>query len=285
LYALAQRYGLGIGRTVAVAAGSNAVARVAATLGFLALAAITFRKDLKSILPIAAVICAIGIVYLTGSRGTLLTLPIMALVAGMFALPWLWQKSKWLTIASFITVLVAAAALVLWDPNGFVERAIFTVSELAQGRTDGNSSELRLQMLVGAWNAFWQSPLIGHGWAGHWNALVENHPTPDIFAQVKQYFSYHNDLADFAVAGGVIGILVYALLLFAPIYNLIIDPSLRQNKRAAYALVLLPVSFLFFGLTDFVFGFDLLTTLYGFSLAFVLAAARQQPNAIQQRFG
>lgn len=284
LFALAQRYGLGIDRVVAVAAGSNAVARVAATLGFLALAAIVFHKNIKSIVPVAAVICAIGIVYLSGSRGTLLTLPIMALIAGLFALPWLWQKSKWLTIASFVALVVSATAFVLWDQNDFVVRAVFTVSELAQGRMDGHSSELRFQLLVGAWNAFWQSPIIGHGWAGHWDALMQNHPTPEIFEPVRQYFSYHNDIADFAVAGGVFGLIAYELLLAAPLLNLVFDARLRQNMPAAYALVLLPVSYFLFGLTDFIFGFDLLTTLYGFSLAFVLAAARQS-SSIQQRFG
>lgn len=274
LFAHAQRYGLGIGRTVAVAAGSNAVARVAALLGFLALICLSPDPRSKKNLVIFAPVAALAIVMLSGSRGTLLAVPIMLFVALAFALPKLWTSSKVITLA-----LVGAAAagfffLVAVDPNGFVSRFGYTITELASGRLPGHSSELRFEMLVGAWNAFLQSPLIGHGWFGHWEALIQNHPTPDIFGPVKQYFSYHNDLADFAVAGGVLGLLAYAIIIAAPIVNLLIDPKLRANRRAAYGLVLLPVSYFVFGLTDFVFGFDLLTTLYGFSLAFILAAAK-----------
>lgn len=274
LFAHAQRYGLGIGRTVAVAAGSNAVARVAALLGFLALACLSIDLRTKQKLVIFAPVAALAIVMLSGSRGTLLAVPIMLFVAMAFALPKLWTSSKVITLA-----LVGAAAagfffLVAVDPNSFVSRFGYTITELASGRLPGHSSELRFEMLVGAWNAFLQSPLIGYGWSGHWEALIQNHPTPEIFGPVKQYFSYHNDLADFAVAGGILGLVAYAIIIAAPIVNLLIDPKLRANRRAAYGLVLLPVSYFVFGLTDFVFGFDLLTTLYGFSLAFILAAAK-----------
>jgi len=278
LFAHAQRYGLGIGRTVAVTAGSNAVARVAALLGFLALASLSLDPKSKNNLVILAPVAAWTIVMLTGSRGTFLALPIMLSVAVVFAFPKLWSKSKGITLALASTVAVVFILLVAVDPNGFVSRFSHTLSELASGRWPGRSSELRFELLIGAWNAFLQSPLIGHGWAGHWEALMKSHPTPEIFSPVKQYFSYHNDIADFAVAGGVFGLVAYAIIIAAPVVNLVIDPKLRANQRVAYGLILLPVSYFVFGQTDFVFGFDLLTTLYGFALAFILAAA----NASQQ---
>ena len=274
LFAHAQRYGLGIGRTVAVAAGSNAVARVAALLGFLALACLSIDLRTKQKLVIFAPVAALAIVMLSGSRGTLLAVPIMLFVAMAFALPKMWTSSKVITLALVGAAAVGFIFLVAVDPNSFVSRFGYTITELASGRLPGHSSELRFEMLVGAWNAFLQSPLIGYGWSGHWEALIQNHPTPEIFGPVKQYFSYHNDLADFAVAGGILGLVAYAIIIAAPIVNLLIDPKLRANRRAAYGLVLLPVSYFVFGLTDFVFGFDLLTTLYGFSLAFILAAAK-----------
>lgn len=275
LFAHAQRYGLGIGRTVAVSAGSNAVARVAAVLGFLALVGV--RPDLRSLSNLvfcAAWVASLLIIILAGSRGALLAVPIMSLVALAVALPQLWRQSKRATVAVLGVIVGVLLIVVYVDPNGFITRFVQTMAELAAGRLPGLSSELRYEMLVGAWNAFWQSPLVGHGWAGHWEALVSNHPTPEIFAPVKQYFSYHNDVADFAVAGGTLGLMAYAIIIAAPIINLAIDPKLRANPRAVYGLVLLPAAYVVFGLTDFVFGFDLLTTLYGFSLAFILSAAK-----------
>jgi len=274
LFAHAQRYGLGIDRTVAVSAGPNAIARVAALFGFLALVGLSLDVKAKSNLVILAPIAALALIVLSGSRGTMLAVPIMFAVAMGFALPYLWNRSKRITLALAGGVALLMVLVVAIDPNGFVSRFSHTISELAAGRLLGHSSELRFEMLVGAWHAFMQSPIIGHGWAGHWQALVANHPTPEIFAPVKQYFSFHNDIADFAVAGGILGLVAYAIIIAAPIVNLLIDPKLRANRRAAYGLVLLPVSYFVFGLTDFVFGFDLLTTLYGFSLAFILAAAK-----------
>lgn len=277
LFAHAQYYGLGIGRTVAIAAGSNAIARVAALLGFLALIGLNPKMRSQSNLVVIAPIVAIGIVVLSGSRGTLIAIPIMLTIVLVFVLPLIWVKSRLWTTLMLVAIAVSVAGLVLIDPNGFVSRVFRTLTEMAAGRLPGNSSELRYQMLVGAWNAFQQSPIIGYGWAGHWDALMQAHPTPEIFAPVKQYFSFHNDIADFAVAGGILGLFAYAILLFAPIVNLLFDQSLQQNRLVAYALVLLPTSYFIFGFTDFVFGFDLLTTLYGFSLAFVLAAAKAHP--------
>jgi len=278
LFALAQRYGLGIRRTVSVAAGANAVARVAALLGFLALIGLGQNLLSKRTLLAMAPIAAIGIVVLSGSRGTLLAIPVMLLVALVFALPAMWVKSRSLTAFSLVAISILAFGLVTIDPNGFVSRSMSTVSKLAAGQLPGNSAALRYEMLVGAWNAFQQSPILGHGWAGHWEALMQSHPTPEIFAPVKQHFSYHNDVADFAVAGGAFGVLAYFVLLLVPVVNLIADQKLRHNRAVAYALVLIPIAYAIFGLTDFVFGFDLLTTLYGFSLAFVLAAAKTSPH-------
>lgn len=277
LFAHAQYYGLGIGRTVAIAAGSNAIARVAALLGFLALIGLNPKMRTQSNLVVIAPIAAIGVVVLSGSKGTVIAVPLMLAIALLFALPMLWARSRVLTMFVLVATIVAVAGFVLVDPYGFVSRAINTIVELAAGQLPGNSSELRYQMLVGAWNAFQQSPIIGYGWAGQWDALMQAHPTPEIFAPVKQYFSFHNDIADFAVAGGILGLFAYAILLFAPIVNLLFDQSLQQDRLVAYALVLLPTSYFIFGFTDFIFGFDLLTTLYGFSLAFVLAAAKAHP--------
>ena len=274
LFAFVQKFGLGIHRTVAVAAGSNAVARAAVILGFLAIACVRWRLLSRGNMGVIALGAAILIVLLSGSRGALLTVPIATLIAIAFVTPVVWEKSKPL-FAGIIALLVAACAvLIMLDPSGMVSRTGYTLSEMFSGRLPGLSSELRFELLVGAWKAFLQAPVTGYGWAGHWDALMSVTNDPEYFAPVRHYFTFHNDIADFAVAGGVIGLFAYAMIILAPIANLILDPDLRANRRAAYALVLLPVCYFFFGLTDFVFGFDLLTTLYGFSLAFILAAAK-----------
>ena len=274
VFALTQKFGLNMDRTVAVAAGANAVARVAIIFGFLAIACVQWRLLLRGNFSVIALGAAILIVLLSGSRGALLTVPIATLIAVAFVTPVVWEKSKQL-FAGIIALLVAACAvLIVLDPSGMVSRTGYTLSEMFSGRLPGLSSELRFELLVGAWKAFLQAPLAGYGWAGHWDALMSVTNDPEYFAPVRHYFTFHNDIADFAVAGGVIGLFAYAMIILAPIANLILDPDLRANRRAAYALVLLPVCYFFFGLTDFVFGFDLLTTLYGFSLAFILAAAK-----------
>lgn len=274
IFAFAQRFELGIGRTVAIAAGSNAVARVAVLLGLLALTGLALEGRAVKKVYLLAPIFAVGIVMLTGSRGALISLPALFLIVFLFAAPLMWARAKKLLGALVIAAVAGAVILYTLNPFGFISRSINTVSVLLSGNVPGSSSELRYEMLVGAWEAFHNSPITGYGWFGLWDALIANHSKPEMFASVKQYFSYHNDLADFAVAGGLVGVCIYILLIGAPVLNLMLDKELRTNRTAAYALIIIPASYLLFGLTDFTFGFDLLTTLYGFSLAFVLAVAK-----------
>ncbi len=270
-YAAYRFHIVGQGRITSMGAGANAVARVAAILGFIALCG-----DFKDFrlrhwpLFLAAVASTLTVIY-TGSRGTLLALPFMASVLLLCGFPAAWSKSKPKALLGAVLLFVCALVVVWLDPARLSTRLWTTLISLTEGNL-GYSSSLRFELLQAAWSAFQANPVWGYGWAGLWEASQSHHQTPEIFDGLKTYFSYHNDLADFAVAAGLVGIGCYIALLVMPLVNLIGSQNLRKNPSAIYLLVLLPVSFFVFGLTDFVFGFDLLTTVYVFLFAFIFAA-------------
>src|SRR5690606_31643174 len=92
-------------------------------------------------------------------------------------------------------------------------------------------------------------------------------------------FMYHNDVLNFAVAGGIVGIGCLLVLLAAPLTGLLHAPHDGVRLPRAYLCLMLTVGYAVLGLTDMTFGYDIETTLYAFLLAVVLGGFREEPAA------
>jgi len=127
----------------------------------------------------------------------------------------------------------------------------------------------RQAMLSAGWTAFLSAPWLGYGWANLGTAAALADPAG--FGQLAGVvFMFHNDVLDFAVAGGVFGLAAYVLFLVAPIAGAFAAPRDSLRTVRFYGALVLSVSFLVFGLTDMTFGYDLTTTLYAFLTALLL---------------
>jgi len=259
-------------RAVGFLMGPNVLARIALTLGSLALAGLFIVRSGWRYLFYAAPLVAGFVLVLTGTRGAVLAVPVMALVlAGLFAT----DRAERRHLLVLIGLAVIGVVALLFNSARF--ESLFTVvGEVLGGGTssDGATSE-RLTMLVGAWGTFWHSPWVGFGWANFKPAAALAMDMTPYGTEPGGAFQFHNDFANFGVAAGIVGLLALIAILAAPVVGALTGPRDRFFRARLYCCLQLSLGYLVFGFTDFTMGYDLQTTLYAFLTAMILATFRE----------
>lgn len=263
--------------------GPNLMPRIAVTLGAISLAGtLLVRGPWRAVFLAGPVLAAIA-TFFSGSRGAAIAIPPMALVAAAFLLAH--RPTRRLFVAASAGAVLVGAVYLLASSNLNVERftGIGTViaEVLQSGQAGGDSAtNERLAMYNVGLEAFQRAPWIGYGWANLGNAAAETDPA---FAHVAgTFFIYHNDFLDFAVAGGVVGVLCWLAILAAPLVGALLAPRDQFFAARLYCCVQLSLIYLVFGLTDLTLGYDLPTTLYAFLTAIVLGAFREAPPPLHR---
>jgi O-antigen ligase len=119
--------------------------------------------------------------------------------------------------------------------------------------------------------AFLDAPLIGHGWVGA-QAIAAEAVGPEQAAVL--YVQFHNDLGNFAVSAGLVGIAAYLLFLLGPIAGVLRSPADSFASGRAFAVCGIVLLYAVSGLTDITFGYDLPTVAYALMVALVLGSFR-----------
>jgi O-antigen ligase len=167
-----------------------------------------------------------------------------------------------------IAILVAAAQLQI--PR--LETIVRTISELLAGEPVSDTSvAIRLSLLAAAWNTFLQSPWVGYGWDDLMSAIAPFLP-PNWDTQGSPHL--HNDIADFAVAGGLFGLLAYAMILVAPVAAAVRSKKDSLHRVRLFAILLLVASYAVLGVNSLMFGFEIHTSLYCILCAAILGFVR-----------
>jgi O-antigen ligase len=132
-------------------------------------------------------------------------------------------------------------------------------------------TEIRLVLWSAAVQAFLDAPLIGHGWVGA-QAIAAEAVGPEQAAVL--YVQFHNDLGNFAVSAGLVGIAAYLLFLLGPIAGVLRSPADSFASGRAFAVCGIVLLYAVSGLTDITFGYDLPTVAYALMVALVLGSFR-----------
>ena len=251
--------------------GPNTLARLALVFSFIALAGLFVTRSRWRLLYYLAPLAGLAAIYLSGTRAALLALPLQAVIL----LVALHADRRDRAQAWVLAGLVAAALVALIAGSDRFASAIEVFRNLAAGAPAADAAvNERLAMLAVAQQLFAASPIVGHGW-GHFAALAY----PLIGGVVwggpdDPLFQFHNDLANFAVAAGVIGIACLVVLLAAPLAGALASGRDSLFRVRLYCCLELSAATAASGLTDFTLGYDLPTTLYVFLTAIVLGAFR-----------
>lgn len=252
------------------------LADISLTLGFVSLVGIWGRGWNRWLFLLGPVF-GIATVVLSGSRGPLLSAVPMALVA---CLAWYLSKPRGPAIRRWFLASIALAALVAL-PSAFlyatggggpIETAMTLFGRGAQ--SDG----VRQLLYDAAAKAFLASPVVGHGLIDYVGAAAQYGADPTV---LRQFEHLHNDIADFAVAGGSFGLVAYALFLLAPLVG-----GLRARGQYRVPMLYLgaatTVGYFCMGLTNAVIGMRWLDIVLATVLAILVTLSQSSRTAHDQ---
>jgi O-antigen ligase len=251
---------------------SNAVL----ALGFIGLGGALLRSDRKAWFYLLAPVLAIAATILTGSRGPLISVPFAILAAAL----WLWRMKFG---ASMRTALAGIAALAVIGAIGIAVLgrtrfgSVLGIAETLSGggAVTDESTRQRLVLWRAGWTSFVESPWIGHGWGNIMDSVRPLLPPADAdLATILPQL--HNDVLNFAVGGGVVGVLCYLAIITAPLLGALLGPRDSLRPFRLYGATVLTIVYVGGGLTDLMFGFEFHTFLFVMLTAILLGFCRER---------
>jgi O-antigen ligase len=246
-------------------------------LGFIALVGLTDKHRFNLFFVLGPLFALVAI-WFSGSRGPLVAFaPMLVLGGGALALLLLPPRRAVLLLGAGCLLLAAVGFALLGSGAAGRLGEIVDISTLLSGRTADASTNERLHMLQSAVEAFWSSPVYGHGFLDY-AAVAQSYVPPGM--GYGPWGHLHNDPADFAVIGGTLGLLSYALLLLAPLVSGLGNRG-RWRPATIYLGITLPVGYFAMGLTNAMFGVLAQTTLYAVVLSLIatLTLVGKDPSA------
>lgn len=252
--------------------GPIVLSNAAIALSVIAMLPLIRGRNWSGLLLLAAPLLGLAIVLITASRGPLLAFPPLALVTAWFVWRTRFPSQRWFPLIALAVLAGVAAAALPFLPSD--DRSIWDVAaQLFSGANITNSAaRARLVFQEAGWKAFLDSPWIGHGWARLVDAVVPYLRPEDLrYANLPQL---HNDVLNFAVSGGVVGIGCYLAILTAP--TIAAWRSVRDSFYATrlYGTSALMVVYAAAGLTDLMFGHEFHTAFYITLNAIILGMCR-----------
>ncbi len=212
------------------------------------------------------IIFQLFILYYTVTRGA-----ILGLLGGLLILALLNVKNREEPIIRKLSI-AALAGLVILSGGFFFARDTEFVKEspvLSRFATL-NVTDLKTQGRYFIWpvalKGIAERPILGWG-QDNFNYVFQKHYTPEMYRLEPWFDRAHNVFLDWAVAGGIIGFLLYLLLYAIPLYSLWsrkygfseVEGSILISALAAYAF---HNFFVFDHLVSYVLFFSLLSYLH-----------------------
>lgn len=238
-------------------------------LGFVALVGVLDKRRGNLVFLLGPVF-ALATIWFTGSRGPLIAFVALLAVGGV-TMAWLTLRPRQalalIVLVGFGLGVAGAGIAVSGKAGRFAE--ITNLNMMLTGNTADNSTNERLSMYRSAVGAFLASPLYGHGMMDYTTKAAQFAPPGRSYTPSGHL---HNDLADFAVIGGSLGLLSYALLMLAPLVGGFVTRGVYRHP-AIYLGVVAPTGYLAMGLTNAMLGILAQTTLYAVMLSLIAALA------------
>lgn len=269
VYGLNMRYAEGYGANRINTAGVAIVLSFVASLGFFA------EKSPRRALYLLAPVLVLGTVLLAGSRG-----PVIVYLALFAVLMFTLVRRPWIALLISAIGIAIALALLLAFPSVFGRVATLPklFEQLATGEELGdNSARQRLRLYLAAVRAFLDSPWIGHGWGEKAAATWHYYEPGEPFRDNRNQWHLHSDVLNFAVAGGIAGLLAYATILLAPIVGAYRSVRDSQWTPRMIGAVMLSTGYAAYGAFNLVFGFEYIMTFYIMVTAILIGFCRDAP--------
>lgn len=244
---------------------------IAIFLGFLSVIGL-FSAKKNGWIFLSGPICGFIAAIYSGSRGPMLTGIVLCILLFGFVIARFGRDRRTLTIGSLMVLVIGFGLATLVDALdiGRINGMLAQLAEfLSTGTFADRSSTLRFEMYVGGIMAFLDSPLFGHGWENLVSA-IEPYLTPDVWARISGFKHLHNDIIDFAVGAGILGVFAYMITIAAPVIAASAGSRSRDFVARLYGASVLSMGFVISGLTNLLLGNGLQTTLFCFMAVLVI---------------
>lgn len=168
-------------------------------------------------------------------------------------------------LSTSLIVCVGILFTVLFTPtfmeSSVVKRNVAVLHQLIDPeKVVDRSVWIRLEMYKGGVNAFFERPLMGHGYAERYDAPART----GVELSIGQHAHIHQSLLNHAVAGGIVGVFLYLALLALPLIQVFTRIPLGHSYQLAGATGV--VAFIGVGLTTATLGHFVNTTFWGLVL-------------------
>ncbi|MBI4920913.1 MAG: O-antigen ligase family protein [Devosia nanyangense] len=256
------------------------IANTAVILGFLSLTGLRAERGRLRLLYLAGPLLAVGVAVLAETRGAIVSSCILALLCTALLVR---RKGLALLIALGLAVVASVALLVAARLHvARVDTLIRSIQQLLSGEAVSNTSaKTRLAMLQAAWSAFLDSPWYGHGWQRMMKSIIRYLPEgQETLTRGQPHL--HNDIADFGVSAGVMGLVAYVTIILTPL--LVAWRSVRDSLYRArlFGVTVLVACYAVLGLNALMFGYEVHTALYCGLVAILLGFCRENnPFAVR----
>ena len=232
-------------------------------------------------LAIAVAVCGIVVVFLSGTRGAYITIPLS------FLLLYLGSKyirgrqhvlSKKLVAVALLCCALLLTGIALTDKGKYyVDRAEAMIDVVAittevsldghkLDATDNYADRYRIIMLIVGWQMFLEKPVFGHGWGSfskvksrfvEYSGILAGYPKEN----KKKFLEFnqpHNDYVRFLCEQGLIGFIFLMLLLCVPLWwlwrHVTHNRGQEQLQIMALSGALIALAYMHFYLTEGISG-------------------------------
>lgn len=229
---------------------------------------------LRGALLLAAVVVVVVLHVLAYRTGLLA----FYLVLLMEAMRLVFRRQLWLGFGLLLVLVVApwVAYRTLGPVRERVGATLYDVSQFEQG---GDINTYSISRRLAAWQSALdvarQDLWLGVGPADTKAAMMHQYDWRDYGVQYQNRAMIHNQYLHFLVGGGVLGLLLWLLLLVWPL----MQPAARRNPYIRSFLFVMAVAMLVDSLLEVQIGYNLFVFGYGF---LVVAAERQRQSASAQ---
>lgn len=220
----------------------------------------------------------------SGSRGGWIGFPFVMLVLYRAYGNYL---ATWVKLAIIGSVLLACVGVYSIPQTGVQDRVAYTIIDLNNyitGENRANSLGARFEMWRGASHLIAEKPLTGWGTQGYIKAMQELGEQGVIDERVTQYGHAHNEFMDAFAKRGLLGLIVLLGLFLVPM-RLFAKQLKAQNlatRAVATAGVLLPVTYIDFGLSQAFLTHNSGVMMYAFLLAVLWGVYTNQKRRTPQ---
>lgn len=273
--ALFQLFVIGAARADNILFGAILLGNTAIILGFLAVMGAMTEGPHRWVYLLMPVV-GVAVAGLTGSRGPMLSVIPLGVVAAVFLARHF--KVRLIVVAAAALGLLVVAGVAVWLMQSRALTVFGAIGEVLAGRDIASvvdtTTRYRLDLYWAGYQAFLQSPVFGHGWVRLMSAAYPFLPADKApYANLPQL---HNDVVNFAVAAGVIGVGAYLLFVAAPLVGVLRSPRDSQFALRLYAGTILVTSYMFDGLTDLMLGFEFHTAFFAVIAAILIGYCRDR---------